>query len=172
MPRSDPPLNGQPPLDNRTGRHLGSHRQQCEDDQANRGPRVRREMMVGPAIRGDLGGVGDTDDRWPVEGRALDVEWRAVHRLVACAARPGGVSAAVAEAGLVTYQHVTGAEGVPVGAAGWWLGYPLPSGISDEVSDDGHTSRVEAARSSSRASTCRLDGSPPLLADRPPDCGE
>ena len=100
------------------------------------------------------------------------VERRPVRRLIALAACPGGVPAAVTEAGDMSDEDLVRAEGVPVGAAGWWLGYPLPSGISDEVSDDGHTSRVEAARSSSRASTCRLDGSPPLLADRPPDCGE
>ena len=62
------------------------------------------------------------------------------------------MAAAVPETGLMADEHLAGAEGVPVGAVGGWLGYPLPSGISDEVSDDGHTSRVEAARSSSRAS--------------------
>jgi len=97
-------------------------------------------------------------------------EWRPVHHGVAGVAMPAGVpTAAVTEAGDVTNEDLVRAECVPVWAAGWWLGYPLPSGISDEVSDDGHTSRLEAARSSSRASTCRLDGSPPLLADRPPN---
>ena len=90
-------------------------------------------------------------------GPSRHVQWvierRPVHDGVAGAAMPGGVStAAVAEAGDMPDEDLIRAEGVPVGAAGWWLGYPLPSGISDEVSDDGHTSRVEAARSSSRAS--------------------
>jgi hypothetical protein len=39
------------------------------------------------------------------------VERRPVHRGVAAAARPGGVSAAVAEAGLVADEDLAGAEG-------------------------------------------------------------
>ena len=45
---------------------------------------------------------------------------------IAGAAGPCGVSAAVTEAGLMTYQHFTGAEGVPVRAARRWVGDPLP----------------------------------------------
>jgi len=84
------------------------------------------------------------------------VERRPVHRGIALSACPGGVSAAVPEAGLMTYQHLARAEGVAVEASRRGWGDPLPSGIWDEAS----------------ASTCRLDGSPPLLADRRPDCGE
>jgi hypothetical protein len=40
-------------------------------------------------------------ERWPV------------HRLIACAARPGGVPTAVSEAGLMTDQHLAWAKTVP-----------------------------------------------------------
>jgi hypothetical protein len=53
-------------------------------------------------------------ERWPV------------HRLVACAAGPGGVSAAVAEARLMTHQDLVGAEGVSVWASRRWVRDPLP----------------------------------------------
>jgi hypothetical protein len=49
-------------------------------------------------------------ERWPV------------HRLIACAAGPGGVPAAVPEAGLMIYKHRAGAEAVPVGASRRWVG--------------------------------------------------
>ena len=42
-----------------------------------------------------LSGVRDPDDRWPMEGVAVGVERRPVHRLIACAARPRHVPAAV-----------------------------------------------------------------------------
>jgi hypothetical protein len=45
------------------------------------------------------------------------VQRRPVHRLIALSARPGGVAAAVAEASLVTDEHLAGAERVTVGAA-------------------------------------------------------
>ena len=45
----------------------------------------------------------------------MRVEWWPVHRLGAVAAGPGGVSTAVAEAGLMSDGHFAGAEGVPVG---------------------------------------------------------
>jgi hypothetical protein len=45
----------------------------------------------------------------------VSVERRPVHRLVASAARPGDVAAAVSEASLVTHQHRAGAEAVAVG---------------------------------------------------------
>ena len=56
----------------------------------------------------------------------MGVERRPVHRLVAGAAGPGGVSAAMSEAGLMPYEHFAGAEGVPVGASCRWVGDPLP----------------------------------------------
>ena len=42
------------------------------------------------------------------------------------AAGPSGVPAAVSEARLVTHQHLVGAEGVSVGAAGRRVDDPLP----------------------------------------------
>ena len=65
-------------------------------------------------------------DRRPVERRAVCVERRPVHRLIACAARPCCVPAAVTEAGLMTDEHLAGAEGVPVRAVRRWVGDPLP----------------------------------------------
>jgi hypothetical protein len=47
-------------------------------------------------------------------------------RGVARAAGPGGVSAAVAEAGSMTHQHLSGAECVPAAASGWRVRDPLP----------------------------------------------
>jgi hypothetical protein len=44
----------------------------------------------------------------------MSVERRPVHRLVACAARPGGVAAAVTEASLIAHERPAGAEGVAV----------------------------------------------------------
>jgi hypothetical protein len=43
------------------------------------------------------------------------------------------VAATVAEAGLMTYQHLPGAQLVAIETAGGWLGYPLPVGGSDEL---------------------------------------
>ena len=57
----------------------------------------------------------------------MSIERWPEHRLVAHAAGPGGVSAAVAEAGLMPYENGAGAEGVSVGASGGWLGDPLPA---------------------------------------------
>ena len=44
----------------------------------------------------------------------MRVQRRTVDRLIALATRPGGMPAAMAEAGLVTHQHVTGTKAVPV----------------------------------------------------------
>ena len=46
---------------------------------------------------------------------------------------PTGVSAAVTETSLVSYQHLVRAKGVAVRAAGGWLGYPLPFDRSDQL---------------------------------------
>jgi hypothetical protein len=64
-----------------------------------------------------------------VAGPSRALQWAlsgGVHRLVACAARPRGVPAAVTEAGLVAEQDLVRAEGVTVGAARRWLRDPLP----------------------------------------------
>jgi len=60
----------------------------------------------------DLRRVGDTDDSRPVEGVAVRVEWRPVHRLTARAARPCCVPAAVSEAGDVADEDLIRAERV------------------------------------------------------------
>jgi hypothetical protein len=57
----------------------------------------------------------------PVERCAVGVEWRPVHRLVACTAGPRGVAAAVAEARSVTHEHRARAEAVAVRAARRWV---------------------------------------------------
>ena len=44
----------------------------------------------------------------------MGVERRPAHRLIACAAGPGGVPTALAEARLMTDEHLADAEGVPV----------------------------------------------------------
>jgi hypothetical protein len=54
------------------------------------------------------------------------IERRPVHRDVALSACPGGVTAAVTEAGLMPDEHLAGAEGVPVGGSRWRVEDPLP----------------------------------------------
>jgi hypothetical protein len=78
---------------------------------------------------GDLGGAGHAHGRWPVECRAGGVEWWPVHRRIACPAGPSGVSADVAEAGLMADEDLPGAELVAVGAAGLTrqADHPLPA---------------------------------------------
>ena len=49
---------------------------------------------------------GDPHGRRPLQRRALGVHWRPVHRLIACAAGPCGVTAVVAQASLVTHQYL------------------------------------------------------------------
>jgi hypothetical protein len=58
---------------------------------------------------GALPTAGDAHCRRPVEARAVGVERWAVHRLIAGAARPCGVSAGVPEAGLMPDEHLPGA---------------------------------------------------------------
>ena len=65
----------------------------------------------------DLGGVGDPYSRRAVERFAVCVERWPVHGLIACAAGPGGVAAAVTEAGLVTDEDLVSAERMPVRAS-------------------------------------------------------
>jgi hypothetical protein len=61
--------------------------------------------------------------RWTFQRRAVGVERRPVHRLIACAARPRGVPTA-AEAGLMTYQHLAWAKTVSARAVCGWPHYP------------------------------------------------
>ena len=72
-------------------------------------------------------GVGDAHYRWPVERRALGVQRRLVHHRVTGSAMPAGVSStAVSEAGDVSDEDLIRSERVPIRAAGWWSGDPLP----------------------------------------------
>jgi hypothetical protein len=50
----------------------------------------------------------------PFECRAVGVEWRPEHRLIACAVGPCGVSATVTETSLMAHEDLSGAERVPV----------------------------------------------------------
>jgi hypothetical protein len=63
--------------------------------------------------------------RWTFQRRAVGVERWPVHRLIASAASPGGVPAAVAEAGLVADEDLAGAQDVAVRASGRRVGDPL-----------------------------------------------
>ena len=65
-----------------------------------------RRDPVGPRVRPSVSCGRDPYSRRPVESAAVGVEWRTVDRLIACAARPCGVAAAVPEAGLMTDQHL------------------------------------------------------------------
>src|SRR5882762_4785075 len=62
----------------------------------------------------------------PVQRLTVRVERRPVHRLVAGAARPGGVAAAVTEASLIAHERPAGAELVAVGASRRRMDDPLP----------------------------------------------
>ena len=53
----------------------------------------------------------------PSSAAAVGVERRPVDGLIACAARPGGVPAAVTEAGLMADQDLARAKGVAVRAS-------------------------------------------------------
>jgi hypothetical protein len=56
----------------------------------------------------------------------VGVEWRSVHRRVTGAACPGGVPAAVPEAGLMADEHLAGGELVAVRAPRRGVDDPLP----------------------------------------------
>jgi hypothetical protein len=56
----------------------------------------------------------------------VSVQRRPVHGVVACSARPCRVPTTMPEARLVTDWHRAGAEAVPVWAACWRVGDPLP----------------------------------------------
>jgi len=63
----------------------------------------------------------------------VSVEWWSVHRLVACAAGPSRVAAAVTEAGLVTDMDLAGAECVSVWPARRRVGDPLAVGRLHQI---------------------------------------
>jgi hypothetical protein len=64
--------------------------------------------------RGDVLAIRDPHGRRPVECCAVRVARRTVNRLIACAACPCGVSAAVAEASAVADEGLIGPEWVAV----------------------------------------------------------
>ena len=87
---------------------------------------------VPPLVSGDM----------PPEARAVDVERRPVHRLVADSTRPRGVPAAVTEASLMTDEHRPGAEVVAAWATHGWSGDPMPAAIPNQIADRVHESRL------------------------------
>jgi hypothetical protein len=72
----------------------------------------------------------------------VSVERRPEHRLIARAARPRGVPAAVPKAGLVTHEHRAGAKVVAAWAMHGWSGDPMPAAIPNQIADSGHESRL------------------------------
>jgi hypothetical protein len=81
------------------------------------------------------GGAAKTQRRWPVQRRAVAVERRPVPRLVAHPAGPGGVAATLAEARLMSHEHLVGPERVPVGASRRRVGDPLPGRGLHEIAE-------------------------------------
>ena len=69
----------------------------------------------------------------------MGVERRPVHGLIAGSARPGGVAAAVTEAGLMTHEDLAGAERVSVGAARRRVGDPLPGRGLNKITEHGYS---------------------------------
>jgi hypothetical protein len=99
--------------------------------------------------------------------------WAApVYRLIACAARPCGVSTTMSEAGLVPYEDLSGAEGVTVGAAGRWLGYPLPVGRSDELTLNSLSALPRHGSGRHRRAVAGREGAPVHGAGRHPVPGD
>jgi hypothetical protein len=80
-------------------------------DQAEGGPHSQIALRRRTKTSRSVPRCRDPHWRRPVERRAVDVERRPVHRVVACAARPRGVPAAVAEAGDMLDEDLVGTEG-------------------------------------------------------------
>jgi hypothetical protein len=81
----------------------------------------------------------------------MRVEGWPVHRLIACAARPGGVPATVTETSLMPHQHLSRPESVAVRASGRRVGDPLPAAVLHEFAQYGFEAiRVVAARGAAR----------------------
>ena len=73
-----------------------------------------------------------------VQSRAVRVERRPIHRLIACAAMSTGVSAAaMAEAGDVPDEDLVRAEAVRIGASRRWVGDPLPGRRLNQLAQHG-----------------------------------
>ena len=65
----------------------------------------------------------------------MNVERRAEHRGIACAARPGRVAAAMTEAGDMPDEDLVRAEGVTVGASARRTGDPFAVGRLDQLAE-------------------------------------
>ena len=90
---------------------------------------VPNRSSLSIARHASSGGTGgDPYRRRPRKRRAVSIQGRPVDGLIACAACPCGVPAAVAEAGLVPDEHLSGAEPVPVRAVRRRVSDPLPGG--------------------------------------------
>jgi hypothetical protein len=87
--------------------------------------RVSARSLIAPKLDHSRAAL-EMHCRRSIERRAVRVEWWPVHRLIACAARPCGVPAAMAEARLMTDQHLAGTKPVPVRASCRRVGDPLP----------------------------------------------
>ena len=88
------------------------------------GPQRAARRLVAAIPAESVSSGRDPNCRRPFERRAVRVERRPVHRLVASATRPRGVAAAVPEAGLMPNQDLVRAESVPVGASRRRESYP------------------------------------------------
>jgi hypothetical protein len=75
----------------------------------------------------------------------VSIERRPEHSLIAGAACPGGVSPAVAEASLMSYEHLAAAELVSVGASSRRASDPRPGGRMYKVADAVHTLQFRRA---------------------------
>ena len=104
-----------------------------------------------PGVSSSVSYGRDPQGRRPIEACAVCVERRPVHRLVAGAARSGGVSAAMAEAGLMTHQHLTGTEVVPAWAVLWCPHHPCPCSGDESWPTTGMTPRGRAQNSERRS---------------------
>ena len=83
----------------------------------------------------------------PSSARAVGVDRRPVHRLIACAARPGCVPAAVTEASLMTDENLSGAELVTVQATRRQVRHPLPGrGLYKLAQHDYEANRADSHR--------------------------
>ena len=78
------------------------------------------------AVSRSAGVAGDAHGRWSLERRAVSVQRRARHRLIASEARPRCVPAAVPETGLMADENFAGTEAASVGAVARRVGDTLP----------------------------------------------
>jgi hypothetical protein len=118
--------------------------------------------MFGPPPKQDDGPTCGDDYNAALEmrttaGPSSVLQWvlsgGTVHRLIACAARPGGVSAAVTETGLIADEDLAGAQRVTVGASRRRVGDPLPGRGLYQLAQ--HTNQPKTAAASPASSKHR-----------------